>query len=72
MTNVGGNVELVQNKVNGYVVDKGDYVALADSISLIIKDEEGRNTMSDRAKEIVNRNYSIDKTVDSYITLYKR
>ncbi len=72
VTNVGGNAELVQSGVNGFVIDKGDCAALVSSVEKIVMQEKLRNMMSEKTKEIVNRSYSIDKTIESYISLYKQ
>lgn len=71
-TNAGGIPEYLIDGYNGFMVNVGDYKAMADKIMTAIK-------MNDNRKEEISKNaiqtasnYSIENTVDKYINLFKK
>jgi len=48
-TNVGGIPEVIDDTVNGYLVNHGDYTAMADKILLLLNDEKLYNRISRNA-----------------------
>lgn len=52
-TNVGGNPEIINNEVTGYLTTAGDPVGFAEKIICLIEDHDKRHTMGTRAKEAV-------------------
>lgn len=52
-TNVGGNPEIINNEVTGYLTTPGDPVEFAKKIICLIEDHDKRHTMGTQAKEAV-------------------
>lgn len=68
-TNARGNVDIIENGVNGFLVDERDAVLIADKIEVLLKDSALRSLLSKNAKEC-SLNYDIKKYVDQLIDLY--
>ena len=69
-TNVGGNAELVQDGVTGYLVDLGDIDALARRMSSLIADPELSQRIGSNARRSVER-LSMDEMVASHLAVYR-
>ncbi len=70
VTAVGGNPEVVQDGVNGFLVPSDDEHAVAEAIYKLYKDPELRKTMGRQAREIVLKKFSVDVMVQKYQDLY--
>lgn len=68
-TKAGGVVDLVQDGVNGLLVEVGDTVGLAEAMRLLANDEDQRRSMGRESRRLARR-YSIELTTDKYIELY--
>lgn len=69
-TNVGGNPELIQNNVTGFLVPPDDPISLAKTINRLLGDEELAKQISDNAYEFVNNNMIWEKVISKYIQFY--
>ncbi len=69
-TAVGGNVEIVQDGVNGLLVPPGNPAALAFAITELLKDKEKARKMGLEGKLLVEENFSIDINVRKTEKLY--
>jgi len=69
-TRVGGNVELIENGVNGLLVSKGDPTALAGAICELINQDELRGRLSEKAREIVEEQFSWEKKIREIQSYY--
>jgi glycosyltransferase involved in cell wall biosynthesis len=69
-TAVGGNVEIVQDGVNGLLVPAGNPDALASAIAELLKDKEKARKMGREGKRHVEENFSIEKNVKRIEKLY--
>jgi glycosyltransferase involved in cell wall biosynthesis len=69
-TAVGGNVEIVQNGVNGLLVPPSNPGALALAITELLKDKEKARKMGLEGKLLVEKNFSIDINVRKIEKLY--
>ena len=69
-TNVGGNPEVVVNKVNGFLVEPGDVRALYQSIKSILKNGELREQFSKSSQERFRQRFNVDVMVKRYERLY--
>ena len=71
ITDIPGNIELVENGVNGLVVPKENPKAMADAI---LKLEADRNMCKEyglKAKEHIDTKLGIDRTIELYTKLYE-
>lgn len=70
-SNVGGNPELVNEGVNGYLYEYADTHGLAEKISKLLEDSEVYKIFSAKSVEIYNEGFSMAKCADQYLTSYK-
>jgi glycosyltransferase involved in cell wall biosynthesis len=69
-TNAKGNVDLIENGVNGYLVEERDAILIANKIEILLKDSSQRELISKNAKKY-SSNYDIKNYVDRLIMLYQ-
>ena len=70
-TNVGGIPELITHEVEGILVPPGDVDAMVKWIQRLMEDESLRARLAKAAKEKANKEFTIKKTVDRLLELYK-
>ncbi len=70
-TDVGGNREIVQEGVNGFLVASGDTAGLTNALNRLRNDPSLRIRMGQQAQEIVARQYAADAMLDRYEALYQ-
>lgn len=71
-TDVGGNREVVQDGVTGFLVPPKDSAALAQAmLRLMALPEEERRRMGESARQHIEANFSLDRVVDQWEALYK-
>lgn len=62
-TRVGGNPELVEEGVNGYLYEPGDCDQLADAILCLLKSDEKRKQIGSANREKIARQFSIKQMI---------
>ena len=70
-TDVGGNRELVHHGETGLLVPFGNDEAVAGAILSLIRDSEAARAMGRRARENVAGQFSLEKMVQEYQSLYE-
>jgi len=70
-TDVGGNRELVNHGVTGYLVPPNDEEALAEKIIKLLKEPKSMTQMGKLGKEKIINQFSIEKMVRETIGLYE-
>jgi len=70
VTNVGGNREIIDDGVTGYVVPAGDPERLAEKILLLLRDKKNAECIGLKGSETIGRKFSIDKMLEQYRSLY--
>jgi glycosyltransferase involved in cell wall biosynthesis len=70
-TQVGGVPEVVIHERTGLLVGSRDHEGLARGIIRILKNRDDAERLTKNAKELVLREYSIDKMIDKIESLYK-
>jgi glycosyltransferase involved in cell wall biosynthesis len=71
-SNVGGNPEIVEHGVNGFLYETGDIQILAKHILELIVDGSLRERMGQLGMEKVKENYSLTKYVNHHQRLYEK
>lgn len=66
----GGIPEMVTHMVDGYVARYKDVEDLADGMQLFINDGELRESAGSCARAVVEKSFTIEKMVNSYLNLY--
>jgi sugar transferase (PEP-CTERM/EpsH1 system associated) len=69
-TAVGGNVELVDERLNGRLIPAANPAALADAIMELAGHPESARTMGQQSRRLVEERYSMAAMVSSYQQLY--
>jgi glycosyltransferase involved in cell wall biosynthesis len=69
-TNVGGNPELVDDGVTGFLVPKEDAPGLADALLKLIDDRDLRITMGAQGRQKAVANFSMEGMAKRYVQLY--
>jgi glycosyltransferase involved in cell wall biosynthesis len=70
-TAVGGNLDIIENGVNGFLVPCQDPAAVAVAVDSLRLDPERRSRMALAARESVLRRYHVDAMVAAYMQLYR-
>jgi len=71
-TDVPGCREVVINNENGYLVPPKNSEALASAIEKLLSDKTLRRKMGKKGRELVEREFDIEKVVEQIVSLYKR
>ena len=71
-TNTGGNPELIDDEINGYLCDVGDLRAMADRLTALLDDTELRKRIGDAAREKVSHLCNEESMLQQHIDLYLR
>lgn len=66
----GGTAEIINDSMNGFLVNPSDPIMLADRIQTLIDDADLRRRMGLAGLNRVKEAFSIDRMVDDYIRLY--
>ncbi len=69
-TNVSGVEDIIDNGKNGFIVNKGDYYAIADRIIILLKSNNLCEKFSIQAKEKTLKKFDIYKIAEHYHKLY--
>ncbi|MGD0821860.1 MAG: glycosyltransferase family 4 protein [Desulfomonilia bacterium] len=68
---VGGILDIIKDGENGFLVDPADPTQLAESITILLRDERLRREMGKNARRFVENNYSWDTKAKELIEIYK-
>ncbi len=71
-TRVGGIPLQVEDGINGFLVDVGDIEATAEKICQILEDNQLREQMSLKSKEIVENNFRMELGIQKHLVLYNK
>lgn len=71
-TSVGGNPELIENDVSGFLVPPGESEPLAAKLNQLLGSDDLRQSTARRGAEFVHEYFSLQRMVDSYQSLYLR
>ena len=71
-SDIGGVVELIQDKKNGLLFPSGNAGILADKIVYLLENPVIRYKMASQARQHVLKNYSFEKIAKQYMETYRR
>jgi glycosyltransferase involved in cell wall biosynthesis len=66
-----GAREVVVDQETGLLVPVGDVARIAESIALLLSDDERRRQMGTRAREVVKAKFSLERMVDQIEQIYR-
>ena len=65
-TNAGGTAEAVNDKITGFVVDKGDYTALVEKVQYMIDNQEQAQKMGRKGRKRVEDTFSLRSYIKEF------
>lgn len=68
--NVGGISDIIDDKINGYLIDPFNLELFADSLFNILKDDNCQQLFSNNARVKVLENFDIECTAKKYLLIY--
>lgn len=71
VTDVGGNRELVDDGVNGFVVPEWDEERFVDRVAFLVADEERRSSMGAAGREKVLSGHALSAVAERYESIYR-
>lgn len=69
-TPVGANKDVIQNRINGVLVEPGDLVGLSNAIMEMIESESLRHRLSENGKTLFENNFKEEIIIAKYIKLF--
>lgn len=70
-SSIRGNVDIINDGENGYLVDPNDYYSMSDRIHQLIENKDVRRDMGQLNKELVKA-YSLESVVSELKSIYSR
>jgi glycosyltransferase involved in cell wall biosynthesis len=70
VTNVGGNPEIVDDGVHGFLVPRNDDAATARAFVELLRNPERSRAMGEAGRQRVCEHYQLDHTIEAYGRLY--
>ena len=70
VTDVGGNREIIEDGVTGYIVPSADHEKLGERISRLLKNKELARSMGERACKNIHAKFSLGTMLSRYEELY--
>jgi len=71
-SNVGGISDLIEDGVNGFLFQPGDYLALAERLNKLISDKALRQTMGEKIYEKAKANFSLESMCKTQLGIYEK
>jgi glycosyltransferase involved in cell wall biosynthesis len=71
-TDIGGNRELVRDRLTGYLTPVGDPAALAAALEGALAAPAERQAIAARARQMIDTRFSLERMVRDYESLYTR
>ncbi|WXG40607.1 MAG: glycosyltransferase family 4 protein [Candidatus Freyarchaeum deiterrae] len=69
--NVGGVGVQIEDGFNGFLIEQGDFVGLAEKTCEVLSDKELNKVMGERAKQVVKEKFNVRKAAEEYLRLYQ-
>jgi len=66
----GGTSEIIENKINGFLIQPFDVDNLAEKINILLSDNDLYSNMAIHAQDTVAKKFSLEKMTDEFIKLY--
>lgn len=71
-TDVGGNREIVDHGMTGFLVQVGDSSAVAEKLQFLLNDKEFHRIASRMIRSKAEKNWSLESMADNYLEIYKQ
>ena len=71
-TNSGGTCELIQNGINGYIIEESDVNALIKAVKRILSNSTETTIVANAAADTIRERFSLQIMVGKYVKLYQK
>lgn len=71
-TNVGGISKLIDDSVNGYLVNPGDSLSLCNKMLLMLHNNDNTKIMGQKLYDKASCNFSVKNLADAYVSILKK
>jgi glycosyltransferase involved in cell wall biosynthesis len=71
-TRVGGIPEMIEDGVNGFLVDSGDYRAMAQKMDTLIDNPDLCRSMGEKGRESVRKRNDPDNVAQAYVRFFEK
>ena len=71
VTAVGGNPEIVRDKVDGFLAPRGDSTAVAQAMLRLLREPELAAALGQAGRERVRSKFQLEQTIERYYDLYQ-
>lgn len=71
-TKVGGNLELIEDHQTGFLFNPGNYIDLANLIIYVLRDENIRNRIGNKARENIQNQFDSHTIINEYQKFYEQ
>lgn len=71
-TDAGGTNELIIDGITGFLVERGDHVALSNYLLTLLNDGALAQEMGNAGRKRITDGFSLDKMIDQYLSLYTK
>ncbi len=71
-TNVGDNTYLVENSLNGFIVPCRDIKLIVEKLEYLINNEDARTEFGNNSRIKVENEFSEEKLLENYLSLFLR
>ena len=70
VTNVGGNVEIITDQSNGFIVESDNVPALSETMQLLLNDTDLRYRTGNSAKDTFDQKFDLHLMIQRYRQTY--
>jgi len=68
----GGNIEIVNQGVTGYLVNQRSPGEMAEKIEILLNNEKMRTNLGEEARKLISYKFSIEQMINGFITEYAK
>jgi glycosyltransferase involved in cell wall biosynthesis len=72
VSDIGASSEIIENGVDGFLVNKYDKIAIAEIVSKLRKDEQYRNQIIENAKKKISGRFGMNRNIKQLEDIYTR
>tara|TARA_B100000029_G_scaffold322882_1_gene315256 strand:+ start:694 stop:1764 length:1071 start_codon:yes stop_codon:yes gene_type:complete len=70
-TDVGGNSEMMDDNVTGFLVKEGESKEIIEKISLLIRDKQLSVDMGKKGRRFIQENYSLKRSAENFLEIIR-
>ena len=71
-TKAGGPLDIIEDGINGYLVEINSYNDIADKIKLLVEDNNHRMEIANKGVKVVSEKFSVEEIARKHIEVYQK